>query len=152
MPQDIERFVDAQAGVYEQALGELRAGAKTGHWMWFIFPQVAGLGRSDVSRYYAIGSLDEARAYLAHPVLGSRLRESARALLGVDGRSAERILGGIDALKLRSSMTLFLRADPAEPVFRQVLDRYFDGRPDEATEALLGWIRLPGALARLRKR
>ena len=137
MPYDLERFLDAQADVYEPALEELRAGAKTGHWMWFIFPQIAGLGRSEVSRYYAIGSLDEARAYLAHPVLGPRLRECARTLLAVEGRSAERILGGIDALKLRSSMTLFLRADPGEPVFRQVLDRYHGGRPDDATDALL---------------
>jgi uncharacterized protein (DUF1810 family) len=137
MPYDLERFVEAQADVYERALGELRAGAKIGHWMWFIFPQVAGLGRSDVSRYYAIGSVSEARAYLAHPVLGSRLRESARALLGVEGRSAERILGGIDALKLRSSMTLFRRVDPGEPVFREVLDRYFDGRGDDLTDALI---------------
>ena len=137
MPHDLDRFVDAQADVYDRALAELRAGAKAGHWMWFIFPQVAGLGRSEVSRYYAIGSLDEARAYLAHPVLGPRLRECARALLGIEGRSAERILGGIDALKLRSSMTLFLRADPVEPVFREVLERYYDGRADEATDALL---------------
>ena len=137
MPYDLERFLDARADVYETALEELRGGAKTGHWMWFIFPQIAGLGRSEVSRYYAIGSLDEARAYLAHPVLGPRLRECARTLLAVEGRSAERILGGIDALKLRSSMTLFLRASPAEPVFRQVLERYYGGRTDEATDALL---------------
>ncbi len=138
MSYDLERFVAAQAGVYEAVVGELRAGAKTGHWMWFIFPQLAGLGRSETARYYAIGSLDEARAYLRHPLLGPRLRECARAVLSVEGRGAERILGGIDALKLRSSMTLFHRADPAEPLFREVIERYYEGRPDDATDALLG--------------
>ena len=135
---DLERFVAAQDGVYDGALAELRAGRKTGHWIWFVFPQVAGLGRSGMSRIYAIGSLAEARAYLAHRVLGPRLRESVAALLATHGRSADEMLGSIDAVKLRSSMTLFLRADPDEPAFRAVLDRFYDGRPDAATDAILG--------------
>jgi len=135
---DLERFVAAQDGVYDGALAELRAGRKTGHWIWFVFPQVAGLGRSEMSRIYSIGSLAEARAYLAHPVLGPRLRESAAAVLATRGRSASEMLGSIDAVKLRSSMTLFLRADPDEPAFRAVLDRLYDGRPDAATDAILG--------------
>jgi uncharacterized protein (DUF1810 family) len=131
---DLERFVAAQeGGTYERALAELRAGRKTSHWMWFVFPQIAGLGQSEMSRRYAISSLGEARAYLDHPVLGPRLVECSRALLGYDGRSAQEILGGIDAVKLRSSMTLFARADPEEPVFAQVLERYFEGGEDEAT-------------------
>ena len=135
---DLARFVAAQDGVYDGALAELRAGAKTGHWIWFVFPQVAGLGRSEMSRIYSIGSLAEARAYLAHPVLGPRLRESAAAVLTTQGRSASEMLGSIDAVKLRSSMTLFLRADPDERAFRAVLDRFYDGRPDAATDAILG--------------
>jgi len=135
---DLARFVAAQDGVYEGALAELRAGRKTGHWIWFVFPQVAGLGRSEMSRIYSIGSLAEARAYLAHPVLGPRLRESATAVLATRGRSASEMLGSIDAVKLRSSMTLFLRADPDERAVRAVLDRFYDGRPDAATDAILG--------------
>jgi len=135
---DLERFVSAQDGVFDGALAELRAGRKTGHWIWFVFPQVAGLGRSEMSRIYSIGSLAEARAYLAHPVLGPRLREAAAAVLATHGRSADEILGSIDAVKLRSSMTLFLRADPDEPAFRAVLDRLYDGRPDAATDAIVG--------------
>ena len=135
---DLARFVAAQDGVHDGALAELRAGRKTGHWIWFVFPQVAGLGRSEMSRIYAIGSLAEARAYLGHPVLGPRLHECIAALLATRGRSADEMLGSIDAVKLRSSMTLFLRADPAEPAFRAVLDRFFDGRPDAATDAILG--------------
>jgi uncharacterized protein (DUF1810 family) len=138
MAHDLERFVQAQAGSYAGALEELRAGRKTGHWIWFIFPQIEGLGRSDLSRYYALASLDEARAYLAHPVLGSRLRECAAALLAVEGRSAEQILGGVDAMKVRSSMTLFHRAAPDQPVFGLVLDRYYEGIEDELTLAQLG--------------
>src|SRR3954447_14871975 len=107
---DLDRFVRAQQGVYDDAVRELRAGRKTSHWMWFVFPQIAGLGRSPMAQRYAIGSLDEARAYVAHPVLGERLRESSRALLAHAGTNAEQILGGIDAMKLRSSMTLFDRA------------------------------------------
>ena len=132
---DLDRFVTAQQGVHEQALRELRDGRKRGHWMWFVFPQVAGLGHSPTSQHYAIASLDEARAYLAHPVLGPRLRECAAAVAGVTGRSAEQIMGGIDAVKLRSSMTLFHRAAPDEAVFAEVLDRFFDGAPDPATDA-----------------
>ena len=135
---DLERFVSAQDGVFDGALAELRAGRKTGHWIWFVFPQVAGLGRSEMSRIYSIGSLAEARAYLAHPVLGPRLREAAAAVLATHGRSADEILGSIDAVKLRSSMTLFLRAAPDEPAFRAVLDRFYDGRPDAATDAIVG--------------
>jgi uncharacterized protein (DUF1810 family) len=136
---DLERFVAAQneGGTYEQALAELRRGAKSGHWMWYVFPQIAGLGFSAVSQRYAIGSIHEARAYLDHTVLGPRLRECAALLAAVRGRTAEQILGPIDALKLRSSMTLFLRADPGEPVFQQVLDQFFDGTADEATDRRL---------------
>jgi uncharacterized protein (DUF1810 family) len=138
-PYRLERFVDAQDddGAYRAAVKELRAGRKQSHWMWFIFPQIAGLGRSATSRRYAISSLAEAQAYLAHPVLGPRLIECARILIGLHGPSARDIFGGIDEMKLRSSMTLFARADPSNPVFGEVLDRYFDGAPDEATERLL---------------
>jgi uncharacterized protein (DUF1810 family) len=136
-PHDLQRFLDAQGGTYERALGELRAGRKTSHWMWFIFPQIAGLGHSPMAQRYAIGSLDEARAYLAHPVLGARLRESAGALLAHAGTSAEAILGGIDAIKLRSSMTLFDRAADGDAVFRDVLDAFFGGEADPATERLI---------------
>jgi uncharacterized protein (DUF1810 family) len=138
-PYRLRRFVEAQdsADSYDQALSELRAGCKTGHWMWFIFPQIAGLGHSSMARTYAISSIDEARAYLDHPVLGPRLLESTRALVEVTGRSADQILGEIDAMKLRSSMTLFARAAADETLFRDVLDRYFGGRPDEATEQRL---------------
>jgi uncharacterized protein (DUF1810 family) len=133
---DLQRFLDAQAGVYDRALDELRAGRKTSHWMWFVFPQIAGLGRSPMAQRYAIGSLEEARAYLAHPVLGPRLVECASALLDHAGTSAAAILGDVDALKLRSSMTLFARAGE-EPVFQQVLDAFYAGEPDPATEQRL---------------
>ena len=137
MAHDLDRFVNAQQGIYDGVLDELRHGRKTGHWMWFVFPQIAGLGRSAMSEQYAIESLEEARAYLAHPLLGPRLRECAEAVLSVQGRTAEEILGSIDAVKLRSSMTLFHRAAPDEPVYQEVLDRYHGGRPDGATDALL---------------
>jgi uncharacterized protein (DUF1810 family) len=139
-PFDLERFVQAQdlGGTYEHALAELHRGRKTSHWMWFVFPQIAGLGSSPMAQRYAIGSLDEARAYLEHPVLGPRIVETARATLATDVRRAEAIFGSIDAIKLRSSMTLFARADPDEPVFGQVLDRFYGGRADPATEELLG--------------
>ncbi len=135
-PCDIQRFVAAQdaGGIYEHATAELRAGRKTSHWMWFIFPQIAGLGYSPASQTYAITSLAEARAYMAHPVLGTRLIECANILTRVSDRTAEQIFGGVDAMKLRSSITLFMHAAPSEPVFRQVLDQYFDGIPDSATE------------------
>ena len=135
-PYHLQRFMAAQdAGrTYDHAAAELRAGGKTSHWMWFIFPQVAGLGYSPASRMYAITSLDEARAYLAHPVLGARLIQCATIVVGLTGRTAEQIFGEVDALKLRSSMTLFMHAVPGEPVFGQVLDQYFGGEPDSATE------------------
>jgi uncharacterized protein (DUF1810 family) len=135
---DLDRFVDAQRGAYEAALGELRRGRKTGHWIWFVFPQLAGLGRSETSRFYAIASLDEARAYLAHPVLGPRLRECAGVVLATRDRTPDEILGELDAMKVRSSMTLFHRAAPDEPLFRDVLGRFPGGLPDEATDRLLG--------------
>jgi uncharacterized protein (DUF1810 family) len=156
MDPDLQRFVDAQdsGGTYERALAELRAGRKASHWMWFVFPQIAGLGQSEMSRRYAIASLEEAQAYLEHPVLGPRLIECAQALLTHHGKAAEEILGGIDAVKLRSSMTLFARASqsskPQKPghhkgfcglgdyeVFAEVLERYFDGEADAATLRLL---------------
>jgi uncharacterized protein (DUF1810 family) len=137
MTYDLGRFVMAQDGVYGRVLDELRRGRKTGHWIWFIFPQVAGLGRSEMSRYYAIDSLEEARAYLAHPLLGPRLHECAGLLLAVAGGSADEILGSVDAIKVRSSMTLFRRADPDDPIFGEVLDRWFDGRADDATDEAL---------------
>ena len=134
-PYDLQRFVAAQdaGGTYDHAQAELRGGRKTSHWMWFVFPQIAGLGYSPVSRTYAIHSLEEARAYLAHPVLGARLIECATILTGLQGRSAEQIFGELDAQKLCSCVTLFMHADPGEPVFRQVLDKYFGGVPDSAT-------------------
>ena len=137
-PFDLQRFVDAQRGTIERALSELRSGRKTSHWMWFVFPQVAGLGHSEMARRYAISSLAEARAYWGHDELGPRLRRCAEALLSVEGRSAREIMGSPDDLKLRSSMTLFAQAVPDEPLFREVLVRYFDGRPDPATLERLG--------------
>lgn len=138
-PHDLQRFITAQdAGdTYTQALAEIRRGRKVGHWMWFVFPQVAGLGSSAMSERYAIASLDEARAYLAHPVLGARLIESAAAVADSHAASAEELLGSIDTRKLQSSMTLFLRADPTQEIFQRVLDRYFAGRHDGATDARL---------------
>lgn len=137
MAFDLERFVEAQAGVIEGALAEVRAGRKVGHWMWFVYPQLAGLGRSETSRYYAIPDLAAARAYLAHPVLGSRLRAAAEAALAAPATSADGIFGAIDAVKLRSSMTLFARAAPEAPVFRAVLARFFDGEADPVSVELL---------------
>jgi uncharacterized protein (DUF1810 family) len=138
-PYGLQRFADAQdqASTYDHALQELRAGRKTSHWMWFVFPQLAGLGSSAMARSYAIGSPAEAKAYLDHPVLGPRLLESARALLGHSGISAREILGEVDAMKLRSSMTLFGRAAPGEPLFQSVLDRFFGGSADPETERRL---------------
>ena len=138
MDHDLDRFVLAQRPpVYDDVLTELRRGQKTGHWIWFIFPQVAGLGRSEMSRYYAIASLEEARGYLAHPVLGPRLRECAGSVALTNGRTAEQIFGAVDAMKVRSCMTLFHRAAPDEAVFRQVLDRFFGGVADPATDQRL---------------
>jgi len=125
------------AGSYEHAVAELRNGRKASHWMWYVFPQIAGLGHSRTSRLYAISSVDEARAYLAHPVLGPRLLQCAGILTALSGRTAEDVFGGIDAMKLRSSMTLFRHAAPGEAVFSSVLSQYFDGVPDLATERLI---------------
>lgn len=135
-PFDLERFVTAQeaAGTYRRAVSELRRGCKTGHWMWFVFPQLDGLGKSAISREFAISSLAEAAAYLGHPLLGPRLIECAGILAETLGRSAGEIFGPVDAMKLRSSMTLFLRVAPQEKAFSQVLDRYFDGLADPETD------------------
>ncbi|MEX0626609.1 MAG: DUF1810 domain-containing protein [Chloroflexota bacterium] len=135
---DLDRFVTAQEPVYARVLAELRQGRKTSHWMWFIFPQIAGLGQSPMSERFAIHSIEEARAYLVHRVLGPRLRECAAAVLALKDRAAEDTFGPIDAKKLRSSMTLFHRAAPTEPLFRQVLDGWFAGMPDDKTDMLLG--------------
>lgn len=133
-PYQLDRFVVAQdEGSYRAAVAELRAGRKTSHWMWFIFPQVAGLGRSAAAQHFAISSLDEAQAYLRHPVLGPRLRECVQLLAALDGKSADQILGSVDALKLRSSLTLFMAAAPDEPLFRDVLAKYFGGAADQLT-------------------
>ncbi|NML59653.1 DUF1810 domain-containing protein [Massilia sp. RP-1-19] len=129
----LERFERAQAPVYEAALGELRAGRKRSHWMWFIFPQVAGLGHSEMAQHYAIASLDEAAAYLAHPVLGPRLRECCQVMAASDAGSASDIFGYPDDVKFHSSLTLFAQAAPGEAVFRECLDQYFDGQPDANT-------------------
>lgn len=138
-PFRLERFVAAQddGGTYQRALAELRRGRKASHWMWFVFPQLAGLGRSPMAVEYAIASLEEARAYLRHPVLGPRLLECSAVLTEQSGRSAEQIFGGIDAVKLRSSMTLFHVADPRQPLFTAVLNQYFGGQLDDATLARL---------------
>jgi uncharacterized protein (DUF1810 family) len=138
-PYRLERFVRAQdsGGTYQEAVAELRAGRKASHWMWFIFPQVAGLGFTAMSQRYAISGLAEAQAYLDHPVLGPRLSECARIVAGTDGSTADDIFGPVDAMKLRSSMTLFAAAAHEEPVFQEVLAKYFGGVPDEATLARL---------------
>jgi uncharacterized protein (DUF1810 family) len=137
-PYRLQRFVTAQdsGATYQRALAELRAGRKASHWMWFIFPQIAGLGFSAMAQRFAISGLAEARAYLGHPVLGPRLRECTSAIAAVDS-TADRILGPVDAMKLRSCMTLFAAAGPEEASFGEVLARYFDGEPDEATLARL---------------
>jgi uncharacterized protein (DUF1810 family) len=135
---DLERFVAAQEDTYDRALRELRAGRKTSHWMWWVFPQVAGLGQSPTSRQYAVADLAEARAYLRHDVLGPRLVECCRALLDLGEVGAVQVLGPIDAMKLRSSMTLFAHADPGERVFGEVLAKFYASEEDERTVALLG--------------
>ncbi len=137
MTFDLQRFVDAQSQTYDQALAELRAGAKRTHWMWFVFPQIAGLGRSGMAQRFAISGLDEARAYMAHPTLGRRLVECATALTELDTTDPERVFGPVDAVKLRSSMTLFAHAAPDEPMFRAVLDHWFGGTEDDATTSRL---------------
>jgi uncharacterized protein (DUF1810 family) len=137
--RSVRRFVDAQdaEGAYQRAIAELRAGKKRSHWMWFVFPQIAGLGYSEMARHYAIASIEEARLYVSDPTLGPRLRECALALLETEDRTAQQVLGEVDAMKLRSSMTLFSQAAPDEPLFSLVLHRYFDGEADEVTLRLL---------------
>jgi uncharacterized protein (DUF1810 family) len=134
---NLQRFVDAQRTTYERALAEIERGLKRSHWMWYVFPQLAGLGASATSRRYAIASLDEAAAYLRHTLLGPRLEACAEAALAVEGRSAREIFGTPDDLKLRSCATLFAQVSPAGSVFHRLLDKYFDGNPDEATLRLL---------------
>ena len=136
-PFDLDRFVTAQEPIYAQALGELRAGSKRTHWSWFILPQMRGLGSSSTSVRYGIGSLDEAKAYLAHPLLGPRLRECVSAMNGHTGLSASQILGSIDAQKFRSCVTLFIEASEHEPIFTAALTKYFGGSPDQSTLSLL---------------
>ncbi len=136
-PHDLARFITAQEPTYASALSELRAGRKHTHWMWFVFPQVTGLGSSWNATYYGIGSLAEARAYLEHPVLGARLVEATEALLTHEGLSAATIMGEIDYLKLRSCLTLFGAISSAGSVFQLGLETFFDGEPDERTLAIL---------------
>lgn len=142
-PFDLQRFVAAQADVYDRVRSELQDGRKASHWMWFVFPQLRGLGHSAMATRYGIASLDEARAYLRHPVLGPRLRECTRLLLRVEGRSIPQILGSPDDLKFRSCMTLFQRAEPGEALFADALRKYFDGAPDARTLELLQVARGP---------
>jgi uncharacterized protein (DUF1810 family) len=141
MPQGLNRFVDAQdrGDTYEAALAELRSGQKRSHWMWFIFPQVSGLGRSDTARFYALSGLEDAREYLGHPVLGPRLIECVEELVSSPGSDPRAVMGGTDAQKLRSSMTLFLHAasESGRAPFKAVLDKYFEGAEDEATLSLI---------------
>lgn len=136
-PHDLQRFVDAQEGVFDRVCSELRSGRKQSHWMWFIFPQIAGLGRSPMAQHYAISSLDEAKAYLRHPILGPRLRDCTRLVLLVEGRSAHAILGSPDDMKFRSCLTLFGRAAPEDRIFQDALEKYFDGEEDPLTTAKL---------------
>ena len=137
-PFDPERFVAAQSDTYQRAVAELRSGRKSSHWMWFVFPQMTGLGHSDMARRYGIRDLDEARAYLSHPVLGARLQECAEVLAGLDDRlSASEIFGHPDDLKLRSSLTLFARAAGPGSIYERLLGKYFAGQPDELTLAQL---------------
>jgi uncharacterized protein (DUF1810 family) len=137
-PHNLNRFVQAQAGDYERALAEIRSGRKRSHWMWYVFPQFQGLGFSSTSKLYAINSIHEAKAYLAHPVLGPRLSECAEAVLSVAGRTAHEIFGSPDEMKLRSSATLFACVSPDGSVFHRLLDKYFQGGPDGKTTQLLG--------------
>jgi uncharacterized protein (DUF1810 family) len=142
-PFDLARFVAAQDPVIDQVRRELAAGRKTSHWMWFVFPQLAGLGLSATAQRYAIGSLDEARAYLIHPALGSRLMDCVATINALEERSAEAIFGAVDAMKLRSSLTLFAAAAPQQPAFRAALLKYFNGDADGRTLELLGLSALP---------
>lgn len=136
-PFDLQRFVDAQGGAYERAVAELRAGAKRSHWIWYVFPQLKGLGSSSTATFYGISSLAEAQAYLAHPVLGPRLRDCARIVAGLRGRSASDIFGWPDDMKVRSSMTLFANATEDNADFLSVLDTLYGGEQDARTLALL---------------
>lgn len=136
-PFQLQRFTAAQADVYQEALSEIKAGLKQGHWMWFVFPQIDGLGRSGTARFYSIKSAEEAVAYLNHPVLGWRLIECSEAILGANGKSAEEMLGSPDHLKLWSSMTLFAALRPINPVFAGVIERFFGGQRDAQTINLL---------------
>jgi uncharacterized protein (DUF1810 family) len=137
-PHDLARFVSAQAPVMDDVLEELRRGRKRTHWIWFVFPQLKGLGMSSMAQHYGIASLDEARAYLAHPVLGPRLHECCECMLAVPHKSAHDILGSPDDLKFRSCVTLFALAAPADPLFQRCLDRFYGGVPDPRTVALCG--------------
>ena len=137
-PFDLSRFISAQEGIYDRALAELRDGLKRSHWMWYIFPQVEGLGHSPTTRLYSIKSLEEARQYLAHPVLGPRLLECAKAVLAVQGRSAADIFGHPDDWKLQSSMTLFELVSGPESVFGRILDKYYQGKRDTRTLQIVG--------------
>lgn len=134
---DLQRFVEAQDSIYAEVVRELERGYKQSHWMWFIFPQIQGLGKSGTARKFSIGSLDEAREYLKHPVLGARLRECTRLVLAVEGRTSEQIFGAIDTLKFRSSMTLFLYATEENRIFQEALEKYFEGQGDRLTIDIL---------------
>ena len=136
-PYDLERFVEAQSRVYDTVRAELRQGAKRSHWMWFIFPQIKGLGSSATAVHFAIGSREEAAVYLKHSVLGPRLVECTRLVLGVKGRTSEQIFGKIDSMKFRSSMTLFAEVTLKETVFREALEKCFDGAADALTLEIL---------------
>ncbi|MBQ7488625.1 MAG: DUF1810 domain-containing protein [Clostridia bacterium] len=134
---NLDRFVSAQERDYATALSEIRNGRKESHWMWYIFPQIAGLGYSSMAQYYAISDIEEAKAYMQHPVLGARLVEISNALLRLESSNATAVMGYPDDIKLRSSMTLFMLAAPDEPVFKKVIDKYYGGEPDERTIALV---------------
>lgn len=136
-PFNLDRFVQAQRDSYRQALAELESGQKRSHWIWFVFPQLAGLGRSSTAVWYSINSIEEARAYLAHPILGSRLRECTETVLGLTTTDAERVFGYIDAVKFRSSMTLFARLTPPDSPFERALVKFFAGIPDEGSLRIL---------------
>jgi uncharacterized protein (DUF1810 family) len=138
-PHDLERFVSAQEPTYAEAADELRAGRKTSHWMWFVFPQLRDLGQSATAKRYGIASRAEAEAYLQHPVLGPRLKECVALVLAISGRNAHAIFGSPDDLKFRSSMTLFSGVAPEEPIFKEAIEKYYGGKPDPRTIALLGW-------------
>jgi uncharacterized protein (DUF1810 family) len=136
-PYDLKRFLQAQADDYQQALAEIKSGRKRGHWMWYIFPQIDGLGISATSKHYSIKSVEEAKAYLEHPILGPRLLECVEALLAIEGKSATQIFGAPDDLKLRSCATLFASVSPPDSTFQQLLNKYYAGQSDDKTLELL---------------